>query len=161
MIGPRLRRVSFVGGLLLFGTAFAMGLVQAWHANHTIPDLDGDVMAQAKAILLAGSTESAVAQLRTYAHIEPGRAENWINLGEVLARLGHRDDAVAALERSLSLPITSGVTTHAATLQHLAVIYYELGRLDDARDCARTSRQMGGELPADLVRALALEGEPS
>jgi len=126
-------------------------------APRVAPEFPTHWQADDKSAVLCGY----VAQLRAYAHIEPGRAENWINLGEVLARLGHRDDAVDALERSLTLPITSGVTTHAATLQHLAVIYYELGRLEDARDCARTLREMGGELPAGLARALALEGEPS
>jgi len=152
-----LRRAIFAVGLTLFGVAFAMGLTQAWLSQRTLPSLEGDVLAQARATLVGGNAERAVAQLRTYAHIEPGRAENWISLGEVLARLGHRDAAADALERSRALPITSGSTTHAITLQRLASIYYESGRLEDARDRARAARSLGAELTPALVKALSLE----
>jgi cytochrome c-type biogenesis protein CcmH/NrfG len=153
------RRVSLGAASALFCLAFAMGLTQSWLSRRALPDLGMDVLAQAKANFSAGDTLDAVAQLRMYTHLEPGRAENWIQLGEALAQLGYRAEASDAFERSLELPITSGSTTHAATLQRLALIYYELGRLEEARDRARLALSFGAELPPAFVNRLSLDVE--
>jgi len=143
-----LRRAIFAVGLTLFGVAFAMGLAQAWLSQRTLPSLEGDVLAQARATLVAGDAEKAVAQLRTYAHIEPGRAENWISLGEVLARLGQYNDAIVRYKEAL------GIDAKQDNIRtNLGIAYYKSGRFEPAQ---RELAQVAASQPTNYWARLML-----
>lgn len=151
-----LYRVVFALGVTAFLGAFGMGFLQAWLRYRTPPNLSIDHLAQAKEALLAGDTAGAITQLRTYARIEPRQPEGWARLGQALAAVGDRAGAIAAFEQSLRfLPVP--VTVH----QHLAILYRQEGRVEDARQHALIAERAGAPVPRTLEQALARTFESS
>ncbi len=147
-------RVVFALGVTAFLGAFAMGFAQAWRRHGTPPDVSIDHLAQAKETLQAGDTAGAIAQLRTYARIEPRQPESWARLGQALAAVGDRAGAIAAFEQSLRyLPVP--VTTH----QHLAVLYPQEGRIEEGYQHALIAERAGAPVPQALQRALGPHSE--
>jgi tetratricopeptide (TPR) repeat protein len=140
----------------LFSTVFALGIVQSWRQQGTIPDLDPDRLVEARALLLRGETARAIDQLAMYADIEPRRPDSWLRLGQALASVGESTRAIEALERSVQ-QLPAPVEAH----QRLAVLYYEAGQLERARAHAQIVLRVHAPLPAAVLQGLALPSPPA
>ena len=152
MIGLTIYRAVFVLGVALFLAAFASGLTQAWRVDRSLPSLSVDHLAQARTALQTGNIDLGVAELRSYAHIEPRRPQGWTHLGQVLAAVGDRAGAIAAFEQALrTLPVP------VVVYQQLAVLYYQEGRFDDARRQAAVAARVGAPVPPALEALLRPE----
>lgn len=149
MLARQVSRLAFVVGTAAFAVAIALGIADAWRHDGSLPGLPYDELAQARDASALGDLDGAARQLRTYAALQPARAEGWMRLGQFLKSNGDEAGAIDAYERALT---TTPVPAEA--YGQLAVLYWKTGAQDLARARARVALQNGVTFPPDFRSSL-------
>ncbi len=88
---------------------------------------------------LEGRRDLAIAELEMAIRLNPSLAQAYFGLGQALGFAGRYEDAVTALQEAIRL---SPHDPHQWTFLHvLSLVYFGLGRLEEAETLARTSVQ--------------------
>ena len=151
MLPRTLYRAVFALGVAIFVGAFGIGVMQSWRSTGRLPELPYDELGQGRDALALGDVATAERQLRTYALLQPDKADGWIRLGQFLQGQDDRRGAIKAFERSLYV-----LPQPLAAFQSLAVLYYQEGDVAQARRYAQTALQNGANLPPDVRQGLGL-----
>ena len=151
MLPRPLYHAVFALGVTIFVGAFGIGIMQSWRSTGRLPELPYDELGQGRDALALGDLETAKRQLRTYALLQPDKADGWLRLGHFLQGNDDRRGAIEAFERSLYV-----LPQPLAAFQALAVLYFEEGDLEEARRYAQTALQNGAALPPDVRQGLGL-----
>jgi DNA-binding SARP family transcriptional activator len=142
-------RVTFGLGLAVFAAAFALGLAQTWRGGAYVPALAYDELGQAREALALGDVDAVTRQLRTYAALQPAKADGWMRLAQFLQSQGDRRGAIEAYERA-----AAAIPAPAVAYQQLAILYSQDGELERARERGVVAERNGAALPPDVRQAL-------
>lgn len=142
---------TFVVGTLAFVAAFALGIAQAWQHGGFLPALPYDELGQARDAAALGDVDAAARQLRTYAALQPAKADGWMRLGQFLQAHGDAAGAIDAYEHA-----AGSVGGPAEADRQLAILQFARGDLEAARAHAEVAVEYGLTLPAEVRRGLGM-----
>lgn len=150
-LGDRLTgyRLAFWIGVAGMGAVVATGLAREL-ASGRLPSLEQDPLARARQ-LAAGDRQALLAEYRDFAALQPRDAQAYMKLGTTLARHGDEPGAIEAFEAAVALhPVPAGAHSKLATL------YFNQGRVQEAREQARLAVARGALINDRLLRRLGV-----
>lgn len=151
MLARNVYRLAFIVGTAVFVAAFALGVADAWRHGGRLPELPYDELAQARDASAQGDVAGAARQLRTYAALQPAKADGWMRLGQFLQAMGDAPGAIDAYERALT---TTPVPVEA--YEQLALLYWARGDRDLALARARVAEAQGVTFAPDFRSKVGL-----
>jgi tetratricopeptide (TPR) repeat protein len=107
---------------------FLAEAVHSYHRALLVGGPDADICYRlAQVLCKLGRRDEASVRIRQVIELDPQRADAWNSLGVVLRETNRRDEAIRAFQRAIEF-------RYAEAHYHLAELYDEQGRREDARD---------------------------